>query len=664
MSIITPTNFNVQAQSHIDSRLIQADITARDLISVPTRYWGMQVHVLDSDGSNNPNTYILQKGSTDTDISNNANWIPFSAASVTGLDKEVQYNKSGVMGSSSTFYYDDSLFLLVAANDSSSPHNFTGAHSQAGSWSALLGENFDFTGGQRSVNTLAAGYNHRIGASGYASGSGSGQIISGIDHDAYGVYGANIGFSTRTEGVGSIAIGQGSFGGPGGTGLPNKRLLVVGQGGISLSTNTSGQVDFDGNYANYGTIIGGTNAHLPVNSTRSVVLGGDSIKAPDSVPNTVFMPKVRIGLGTSGSITQNDTEDQIAVINSTSGEIQWRDASTISGGWATTGTTTLTGDTVITATDNYVEFDIESTNTGQPLVAIGQNLYDGYWNLGTGDLIAGFWMNSRSVATSAHIKILADNLISGYNSNIIELQTHALDLKLFDGTAFDSATFTLTNSAGITFALEKNHATANYQMNAGVVDLATTDQTLFSLKGGVNKLTSGNYTGLKLDITETDVNTGNFLMDLQTDSTSKFKVASDGGVQISGDTTQTIKTAHIQLSQSQIQNLGTTPVQIVAGSANVFFQLIGGFVYYDHNGTNYTGGSQLYITGSGNASVFGATTAAFISHTSDLSQVLSQPSSANAFLAGNDLEIEADANSTGAGGTMDVYIQYVEIDTN
>jgi hypothetical protein len=75
MSIITPTNFNVQSQIHIDTRLTQADITARNLISTPTRYWGMIVHVLDSDGGNNPNTYILQKGTTSIDIFDDGNWI-------------------------------------------------------------------------------------------------------------------------------------------------------------------------------------------------------------------------------------------------------------------------------------------------------------------------------------------------------------------------------------------------------------------------------------------------------------------------------------------------------------------------------------------------------------------------------------------------------------
>lgn len=75
MSILTPTNFNVQAQTHIDTRLSQADITARDLIAAPTRYWGMIVHVLDSDGSNNPNTYILQKGTVSINIEDNGNWI-------------------------------------------------------------------------------------------------------------------------------------------------------------------------------------------------------------------------------------------------------------------------------------------------------------------------------------------------------------------------------------------------------------------------------------------------------------------------------------------------------------------------------------------------------------------------------------------------------------
>ena len=82
MSVLTPTNFNVQAQIHIDTRLTQADITARDDIATPIRYWGMQVHVLDSDGGNNPNTYILQKGTTSINIFDNGNWIEIQSGGV------------------------------------------------------------------------------------------------------------------------------------------------------------------------------------------------------------------------------------------------------------------------------------------------------------------------------------------------------------------------------------------------------------------------------------------------------------------------------------------------------------------------------------------------------------------------------------------------------
>ena len=106
MPVLTPTNFNIQAQIPIDARLTQVDITARDDIATPIRYWGMLVHVLDSNGNNIPNTYILQKGTTSININDNGNWIPINGVVYTTTT-------SGISGTSTIDIPLDSSVTVI-----------------------------------------------------------------------------------------------------------------------------------------------------------------------------------------------------------------------------------------------------------------------------------------------------------------------------------------------------------------------------------------------------------------------------------------------------------------------------------------------------------------------------------------------------------------------
>jgi hypothetical protein len=62
----------------------------------------------------------------------------------------------------------------------------------------------------------------------------------------------------------------------------------------------------------------------------------------------------------------------------------------------------------------------------------------------------------------------------------------------------------------------------------------TGDEVGINLAVKVDKLTSGSYTGIKLDVTETDVNADNLLMDLQVDTVSQFTVDNGGIVVTQG----------------------------------------------------------------------------------------------------------------------------------
>lgn len=74
MAILLPTNFDVQLQENLDKRLVQDNIAARDDIATAVRYFGMIVHVVDSDGFGLPATYVLTKGENTQNLNDNLNW--------------------------------------------------------------------------------------------------------------------------------------------------------------------------------------------------------------------------------------------------------------------------------------------------------------------------------------------------------------------------------------------------------------------------------------------------------------------------------------------------------------------------------------------------------------------------------------------------------------
>lgn len=91
MAIILPTSFSVQTNAHIDTRLVVSLLADRDNIAEAIRYWGMIIHVIDSTGFNDANTYILSKFHADDVITNNSNWREL--ATISGGDF---WNTSGI----------------------------------------------------------------------------------------------------------------------------------------------------------------------------------------------------------------------------------------------------------------------------------------------------------------------------------------------------------------------------------------------------------------------------------------------------------------------------------------------------------------------------------------------------------------------------------------
>lgn len=136
----------------------------------------------------------------------------------------------------------------------------------------------------------------------------------------------------------------------------------------------------------------------------------------------------------------------------------------------------------------------------------------------------------------------------------------------------------------------------------------------------------------------------------------------DAGVQLSGDTTQVIKTSHVQLSQAQIKAASSVTL-IAAPGTGKYIKIIGATAFYDHNGTDYTGGVADLTIENGD---MGHVCPAIVSETADMNRHFNLHTvvSGNSVDLNDIVTVKVDATTTDDGGTIDVYVQYVEINTN
>lgn len=217
---------------------------------------------------------------------------------------------------------------LIMMPDHTFATTTTGAESN---WNAILGEatTFNFDNINRDINNgLVFGFGNEVKVTSPATGvysfliGGDGNLIEG---------------TTGTP-VGQVALGYGAIvqgGNAFGYGIRDvgvtENTLAQGYGSIAMFRVTASQTTGHGALATESVIIGGHDHNIPSDSTGSTILGGDTIKAAAATINTVYVPKIRINQGANAALVQNDAETQIAVIDSTTGELKYRDASTIGG---------------------------------------------------------------------------------------------------------------------------------------------------------------------------------------------------------------------------------------------------------------------------------------------------------------------------------------------
>jgi hypothetical protein len=185
------------------------------------------------------------------------------------------------------------------------------------------------------VNSYSDNYSTAIGGSAvsigygsfalgdYASAKNNYSIALGAWSESTGVESIALGLRTKSTGASSFAGGAGHLIGSDNVSVDRtKWLLSSGAVSFNFSQNNATQTAGHGANANNSAILGGVNHDIPSTALRSAIIGGSAIKVSASVLDTVHLPKVRIGLGTGGSLTNSNTNYNFLSRNSTTGEIE------------------------------------------------------------------------------------------------------------------------------------------------------------------------------------------------------------------------------------------------------------------------------------------------------------------------------------------------------
>ncbi len=208
---------------------------------------------------------------------------------VTGTVKgEVQLRNSTGDGreSSDHFYYDIVTETLLAGGSDALPSTKNG---NGGSFSAIIGE--EHVVNNTAVDVFVTGWKNVIGTGSGFTGSAS--FACGTDN-------LNTGINSFVGGLGGEVTADVGFVWAGnsrdGNGLPlYESVKATAEGAINISANYSAQTVGHGALAINCAILGGINHNIPSDSPRSVILGGNAVKARAALPDTGYVENLIIG---------------------------------------------------------------------------------------------------------------------------------------------------------------------------------------------------------------------------------------------------------------------------------------------------------------------------------------------------------------------------------
>lgn len=227
---------------------------------------------------------------------------------VTAANDEMFVSDNGILKGEPNLIYDAAANNLTIGAHTLTNTNFND--------SFIQGAGNDYLGTGEIRDPFVVGINHTLNA---ATGSIRWAVIMGEQNDflatSTGVINNSlaIGFDNN---ITNNTAGNGSFGSYIISAAGNindsgiARILSGGTGNtIQQSANSSG-------------IYSGESNTIPLSASHSAIVGGQSIAPTTGFTHTVFMPKVRIGQGTSATIATGSANDNILTLNGTTGEIE------------------------------------------------------------------------------------------------------------------------------------------------------------------------------------------------------------------------------------------------------------------------------------------------------------------------------------------------------
>jgi hypothetical protein len=193
-------------------------------------------------------------------------------------------NSNNLTSSSTSFAFGGSNNLSNGYYSMAFGSNNTASNSNA----IAMGANAIASG----YNSLAIGYNTQATQS-YTQSFGYNSQATQSYAQAQGYYTLASGYYSQARGQYAQATGENAVALGGGWG-ETKAVLASGSSSFNLSANNNSQTNGHGALADYSAIFGGLNHNIPSTSQRSVIIGGNAIKARASDPDQVYVSNFNI----------------------------------------------------------------------------------------------------------------------------------------------------------------------------------------------------------------------------------------------------------------------------------------------------------------------------------------------------------------------------------
>lgn len=322
-----------------------------------------------------------------------------------------------------------------------------------------------------------------------AFASGWQNVVRGANSFTMGTGNLNEGLNAMALGYRAIVQAEGAFSGGLGTTGGNLWVATNGRGAFTYSHAATKPVTNSGPNA---AILGGQDHTIPSTSPRSVILGGNNITVAASTPDVVHMPKLRIGLGTGGSLTTDNTNTSLLTRDATTGEVELTETTSLPF-WSTGATTSLTGTTTITGNGSTIS--IQSDDAGDR------------GKMAVGSAVSQLLKYHPTLGGASHLSLADGQTILQYDSDTGSDKTMTMNNTQWlidDDVNSKGLEYSADYSANFTnrSLIDKGYAFSSFVANAGgtsigsvglsaVNDASYWDWELASSTGPVAKMTIG-----------------------------------------------------------------------------------------------------------------------------------------------------------------------------